>query len=61
MGWTVGLRGTFNLETLKETQVKIYKAIVTSVLTYILKKNIWTLNRSDKREVEAGEMMFPDE
>ena len=51
------MRGTIS-RTLKElsTQIKFYKVMAVPVLMYGSEN--WSLNRSDKRKIEAAEMIF---
>jgi hypothetical protein len=41
---------------LLRSQIKFYKLMAIAVLTYGSEN--WSLNRSDKRKIEAGEMRF---
>ena len=43
-----------NYNTQLSTQIKFYKVMVVPVLMYGSEK--WSLNRSDKRKIEAAEM-----
>jgi hypothetical protein len=44
------------MENTLSTQIKFYKVMAVPVLMYGSEN--WSLNRSDKREIEAAEMIF---
>ena len=47
---------TLNGKTQLSTQIKFYKVMAVPVLMYGGEN--WSLNRSDKRKIEAAEMRF---
>ena len=47
---------TLKGKTQLSTQIKFYKVMAVPVLIYGSEK--WSLNRSDKRKIEAAEMSF---
>jgi hypothetical protein len=50
------IRRTLRQKTLQSTQLKFYKVVAVPMLTYASEK--WTMNRSDKRQIESAEMKF---
>lgn len=49
-------QGTHKSKTLKTTQIKSYKVMAVSTSMYNWEN--WTLNETDRRKIETGEMKF---
>jgi hypothetical protein len=50
------VRRTLRQKTSQNTQLKFYKIIAVPMLTYASEN--WTINRSDKKQIESAEMKF---